>query len=202
MHHQKSLYPFINLPLLRIFMTKKVLQKIILLGDGAVGKTSLVRKFVHNEFSEDYLFTIGVNVSDKDLSIKTDKGEIQVKMMIWDILGQKDFHRTQSESFVGTAGALLIADITRKETLDNLEKYWIPQYEKVAGKVPMIIMANKTDLKSKAQFAEKDIIDFIARYNKDDGHTPIHFMTSAKTGKDVETAFKSLAISIAKSKGM
>lgn len=183
-------------------MAKQAVQKVILLGDGAVGKTSLVRKFVHNEFSENYIFTIGVNISDKELTIKTEKNEVQVKMLIWDILGQKDFHRTQAESFTGTAGALVVADVTRKDTLENLEKYWIPQYEKVAGKVPLVILANKTDLKDKMQISEKDIQDFVAKYKKATGITPSYYMTSAKTGKDVEIAFKTLATNIAKYKGM
>jgi small GTP-binding protein len=183
-------------------MTKRAVQKVILLGDGAVGKTSLVRKFVHNEFSENYIFTIGVNISDKEMLVKTDKDDVEVKMLIWDILGQKDFHRTQSESFIGTVGALLVADITRKETLDNLEKYWIPQYEKVAGKVPIVILANKSDLKDKAQFSEKELKEFVEKYKKATGITPSYYMTSAKTGKDVEIAFNGLATRIAKYKGM
>ena len=178
-------------------MVKEVMKKVILLGDGAVGKTSLIRRYVDDQYSDDYIFTIGTKVTKKELTVKSGDEDVMVNMVIWDILGQTDFHRTQSEAFKGASGALLVADITRKETLDSLEKYWIPQFEKEAGKVPIIFLANKSDLKNEAKFTDADLAN-TAKKHKGSEEIAKCFLTSAKNGLNVEKAFESLAMSMIK----
>ena len=95
-------------------------KNIILLGDGAVGKTSLVRRFVTDQFSDKYITTIGSKVTKKEIYLDTGDDRTHMVLLVWDILGQKGYRFTQALSFGGIEGALLIADVTRKETLGSL----------------------------------------------------------------------------------
>ena len=169
-------------------MVKELNKKVILLGNGAVGKTSLIRKFVDDQFDDDYIFTIGTKVTKKEVTV----GNTLVNLMIWDILGQTDFHRTQAEAFKGASGVFLVADITRTETLKSLVDYWIPEFRKAAGKVPIVFLANKSDLTDQYKFTEEEFKAFAEKCVGAD-EKPIYYMVSAKTGVNVEDAFKSLA---------
>jgi hypothetical protein len=113
-------------------------------------------------------------------------------LMVWDIIGQKGYRYTQSLSFRGMNGALLVADLTRKETLDSLQGYWIPLLIRIAGPVPMIFLGNKADLKNEAQFGLKDI-QGAASACEAFGSTMESYLTSAKTGDNVEEVFKHIA---------
>lgn len=172
-------------------LMKEYIKKVILLGDGAVGKTSLIRRFVEDEFDDDYIFTIGTKVTKKEVTVQKDGQDVLVTMMIWDILGQTDFHRTQAEAFSGATGALLVCDLTRKETLDSLGKYWIPQFEKAVGKVPRVILGNKADLRKKKMPAE-EFTSGIQRMSMGS----LCLETSAKTGQNVAEAFEAIAMQL------
>ncbi len=163
----------------------EVKRKIVLLGDAAVGKTSLVRRFVYNVFDDRYIMTIGTKVSKKIIKMKWDDLDIDLKLMIWDVLGQQGFTRVQEAAFKGSDGALLVCDLTRKDTLYNISRYWLPVLERVAG-VPAVLLANKSDLEG-WEFTE----DELNRYSQSLG-VP-YLLTSAKTGKNVEEAFHHLA---------
>ena len=167
-------------------------RNIVLIGDASVGKTSLVRRYVVDEFSDKYITTIGVKVTKKELDIGPDYDQTHMVLMIWDIIGQKGYKHTQSLSFKGVNGALLVADLTRKETLDSLLGYWIPLVIKVVGPVPLIFLGNKADLKDEAQFG-LDEIKAVAQQSESFGSTNECFLTSAKTGKNVEDAFLCMA---------
>jgi len=103
-----------------------VKRKILLLGDGAVGKTSLIRRFVVDKFSDDYITTIGTKVTKKDLRLESPGKATDMTFMIWDVLGQKGYRGIQESSFQGAKGALLVYDVTRPETAESLHEYWIP----------------------------------------------------------------------------
>jgi small GTP-binding protein len=164
----------------------EVKKKIILLGDGAVGKTSLIRKFVVDRFDDNYLQTVGFKITQKEIQLKTD-GEVHfLKMNIWDILGQKGYIQLHKSSLPGTAGVILVADITRKDTLKSIDKYWIPNVFNMIGSVPVLILANKMDLTDKAEFDEEDLRRFARKYD-----APF-FLTSAKTGENVKNAFATI----------
>jgi small GTP-binding protein len=155
-------------------------KKMVLLGDGAVGKTSLIRKFVTDKYDDDYIVTIGTKVTKKDLVV----GGKELTLMIWDVLGQQGYTTTQSMSFSGSTGAMLVADITRSETLDSLTNYWIPTLTEVTGPIPLIFLANKADLKDQYQFDEAGLEALAKSYGAS------HLLTSAKSGMNVEKAFK------------
>ena len=92
-------------------MAGKLIKKVCLLGDSSVGKTSLVRKYVYDTFDDSYIATIGTKTVKKQLSVSHFGKDIDLTLMIWDILGQKEYRKVQSMSFQGTSGALVVCDI-------------------------------------------------------------------------------------------
>ena len=174
-------------------MGDEIIKKnIILLGDGAVGKTSLVRRFVIDQFDDKYLTTIGTKITKKDVYLKSGDGTTHMVLLVWDILGQKGYRYTQALSFGGIEGAIFVCDITRKATLESLREYWLPSLVGVTGPVPMIFVANKGDLADSAEFGEKDLKKLVAE-NVELGAEEKCYITSAKTGKNVDAAFQHLA---------
>src|SRR5436309_15360251 len=96
-----------------------VKRKILLLGDGAVGKTSLIRRFVVDKFSDDYITTIGTEVTKKDLRIESPSKATDMTFMICYGLGQKGYRGTEESSFVGAKGVVLVYDVTHPETAER-----------------------------------------------------------------------------------
>ena len=169
--------------------TKRIKSKICLVGDKSVGKTSLVRRYVMNMFDEQYITTIGTRVSKKEVQVSLPAQDLhlQVDMMIWDIMGEKGFRELLKDAyFYGANGILAVADFTRRRTLDDLDD-WIDGVEPLIGKVPVLIVVNKADLTSSAQFVELDVAQFAKAYGSD------FLLTSSKTGGQVESAFARLA---------
>ena len=164
----------------------------MLIGDASVGKTSLVRRFVTDDFSDKYITTIGLKVTKKEVDICPEDDRTNMVLMIWDIIGQKGYKHTQSLSFKGVNGALLVTDLTRKDTLDSLLDYWIPLILKAVGPVPLIFIGNKADLKDEAQFGIAEI-ESLAQKSEGFGSTNKCFLTSAKTGENVEEIFIRMA---------
>lgn len=162
---------------------KDIMKKMLIVGDAAVGKTSLVRRFVYERFDDKYLTTIGTKTSAKSLQFNQGKDLINLKLQIWDILGQKGYTKLHNSSFKGTNGVFLVADVTRKETLASLITYWIPKVQYLVGKVPMVILANKSDLIKEAEFTKKDLNNIASKFNSS------YYLTSAKNGSNVDSAF-------------
>lgn len=173
---------------------KEIKKKIILLGDAAVGKTSLIRKFVLDKFDDKYLVTVGFKITTKDLQIAYDRRTHYLKFHIWDILGQKGYIELHKSSLPGTAGVIFVADVTRKSTLESIDNYWIPNVQNIIGKIPFIFLANKSDLVENAEFNEKDLKAFASRYEVPS------YLTSAKSGENVNRAFNVLGKRILKFK--
>ncbi len=167
--------------------TKKLLKKICLLGDPAVGKTSLIRRFVYDIFEDKYLSTIGAKITKKPLTLTFEKSILSITLMIWDIAGQDDFKNVQPTYYKGAEGALIVCDITRKETLTHL-LYWQKSLFEVVGKMPVLFICNKCDLVIQNVIEENDLKDISSSY----------MFTSAKTGHNVNLAFSMLTKSILK----
>ena len=168
-----------------------VKKKVVLLGDSAVGKTSLIRRYVIDEFHDHYIETIGTKISRKDIELRLEEREYSLNLQIWDVLGQKAYSSVQSKAFVGMNGALLVCDITRKETLDSLREYWLPTLTKVVQDPKLVFMVNKVDLLVDAQFTEDDVRQVASEFTVRDIQNC--YMTSAKTGENVEEAFVAVA---------
>lgn len=172
-------------------------KKIVLLGNSAVGKTSLIRRFVFDQFEDSYIATIGSKVTRKEVKIRYRNEPLKLKFMIWDIIGRGGYTSLHARTFIGVKGAIIVSDLTRKETLNSLEQYWIPFLFKIVGHVPLVFACNKCDLKNDVQFEPKDLGDIAIRYNgKLDRYLPmgyeLSYSTSAKDGDNVEKAFETL----------
>jgi len=158
-------------------------RKILLLGDASVGKTSLIRRFVVDKFSDDYITTIGTKVTKKDLRLEQSNRTVDLSMIIWDVLGQKGYKGIQESAFRGARGVILVFDLTRPETRASFEEYWVPRVRSVAGTIPMIVVGNKVDLVENREDAEKTVGE-LGKH-----HVSPAFVSSAKTGENVEAAF-------------
>lgn len=162
---------------------KDITKKMCVIGEGGVGKTSLIRRYVIDKFDDKYLATIGTKTSRKSMKIKDDDTNANLTLIIWDILGQRNFTRVNKTAYTGANGAFIVLDLSRRRTLYSFES-WLLSLHTVAGDIPVIILANKSDLK--AEFGENEIETLVKDYG-----FPYH-LTSAKTGENVNEAFYSL----------
>ncbi|MFX1572520.1 MAG: Rab family GTPase [Promethearchaeota archaeon] len=160
--------------------------KTVVLGPAAVGKSSLIRRFVENKFSKDYRFTIGVDFMSKEVEYKS--GKI-AKLTIWDIGGQERFKFLRRSFYEGTNGALLIFDLSRASTFPKMKEWLIDMRSTISGKIPLVIIGNKADLIPEIGEVIKQ--NEPQEYANKEGS--VYIQTSAKTGDNVEKAFLELA---------
>ena len=171
--------------------------KVLLLGDGAVGKTSLIRRFVVDQFSDDYITTIGTKVTKKDLTVGRPPNDVEVIMQIWDVLGQKGYGGVQETAVKGAQGVLFVFDLTREDSRRSMEEYWMPMVWRLVGKIPMVVVGNKVDLLEDERVAAHEYVYYL--HEKYDAPA---VMTSAKTGEAVETTFRTLGESMVEAAGI
>ncbi len=158
--------------------------KLIVTGDFKVGKTSLIRRFVENNFKEDYISTIGVEISKK--SIIMDENT-KLNFVLWDIGGQIGQIRPYRQRFYdGANAAFIVVDRTR-DHLDSIKTWFKDIKESVPRNIPIVIVGNKSDLNKNIVITEEQI-KVIAK------QLDLHFIvTSAKTGENVNEAFLYIA---------
>ena len=161
---------------------KTIQKKVCLVGDFAVGKTSLVRQYVEGRFDDRYLVTIGVKLTRKTLR----RAGHVLNMILWDIAGQQDAGVAREDYLRGLAGAFIVCDLTRRETIESLDAY-IQQIQAINTEAKIVLLANKYDLEEERQVS-KDGLD---GYGSTNGFKV--FETSAKDGFQVEAAFEALA---------
>jgi len=162
--------------------------KICLIGDVGVGKTSLIRRYVLDLFDDKYIATIGTKVTKKEIEVKDPRtGDPQrVVLLIWDIMGQPSFREVLREAyFYGVQGALAVCDVTCKESLGELH-YWIKAMTSTTGKVPIVFLGNKCDLRDETRIPFQDIEVFAKK------NDAVAMLTSAKTGYNVEQVFSTI----------
>ena len=161
--------------------------KIILIGPPAVGKTSLLNRFVHNEFDLSYKLTIGVDFLTKTLEYEPSN---KAKLQIWDIGAQERFKFLHRSYYDGAFGALVVFDLSRQQTFSGM-KTWISEMHSIlADDIPIVIIGNKSDLISDiGQVVDKNEVKEYSENQKS-----IYIETSAKTGENVEKAFKELTL--------
>lgn len=160
--------------------------KIVLFGDGSVGKTSLIRRFVLDLFSDDYLMTIGTKVMKKELTVPEGGELVPMVMTVWDVLGQKGYAGVQESAVKGAQSVLMVYDVTRDETWKSLEEYWIPIVWRLVGKIPIVFAGNKLDLAADKSYAQ-DVLSYLQQKYEASG-----FLSSAKSGENVERMFLEL----------
>ncbi len=167
--------------------TTIIRKKICLLGDFAVGKTSLVRRYVHGIFDEKYLTTIGVTLSQKSIL----RAGYELRLIVWDLAGGEDFSRSETLYLRGAAGALILCDLSRADSLPLLRHYAYQLWES-SPEAAIILIGNKSDLLHYRQASanQAELARIAADLNLD------YLLTSAKTGENVDLAFQSLADAI------
>ena len=139
-------------------MTKKRQFKISLLGEGGVGKTSLKNRVITGKFSDLYLTTLGVDFGVHSLVVD----DLDVQLAIWDIAGQKNFSTIREGYFEGSKGGLIVFDVTRPETLTKIKDNWIiPFFNKLQGKMPLLIVTNKINLSNERNISVNQIVDYL-----------------------------------------
>lgn len=166
--------------------SKKWALKLTILGDPAVGKTSLIDKYITGTFKTNYQPTLGVNILIKDIKIEEENSII--RLLLWDLAGQAKYELTRNMFFQGSAGSLLVYDLTRSSTFESISSKWLEDFKKYAKPDGVyILIGNKLDLKDLIQVSsgegkklsqEIKAVDFIE--------------TSAKDGENVEDAFRKL----------
>ncbi len=165
---------------------RDILKKVVLLGDGGVGKTSLITRYVVDKFDSKYIATIGTKVSRKDIQIVRPNLIINLRMMIWDILGQKEYSKIRSASLSGAQGLILVGDLSRPETIRSLESFWMKEVDLAVGKIPTVLVGNKKDLA-----ASNSMVGSVLESMGERLEMPM-LITSAKTGDNVEAIFSTL----------
>lgn len=165
-------------------------KKICLVGDFGVGKTSLIRQFVDRQFSDQYLSTVGVKISRKKVDLLATELEenTSVQLLIWDLEGHTKFKAIAPTYLQGASGAIVVADVTRQETIDNLSER-LELFLSVNPKGVAILALNKSDL------VDAEIItQLLAQLNnQEDERVIAMYHTSAKTGENVDEMFHKLA---------
>lgn len=157
-------------------------SKICIVGDFAVGKTSVVERFVNNHFSAKYLTTVGVKIDTKEVSLE-EQG-VSIKLIVWDVAGAEEFGAREFAYLRGASGIVYVVDGTRSPTLESA-KNLKQQIEEQYGPHPAVLLLNKSDLAGTWQVKD-DVVGSLAEdFDR-------IYRTSAKTGDAVETALITL----------
>ena len=166
--------------------------KIVLLGDGGVGKTSIRRRFMGQGFKSTYMETVGSDFSAKSITIEHHLNVISINFQIWDLAGQPKFQNIRQLFYAGAQGVIFVFDLTRFDSLENI-KIWVGEVLKNGiSKIPVLLIGNKIDLKDEGipicdQQDDLKIADFI--YSKLNVN---NIRTSAKTGYNIDQDFELL----------
>lgn len=168
-------------------------KKICLVGDFGVGKTSLIRRFVERQFSDQYLSTVGVKISRKTLELEILELEkkLSLQLLIWDLEGHTKFKGIAPTYLQGSSGAIVVADVSRIETLERIPEH-IQLFTSVNPKSSAIVALNKSDLIDEEKLQK--LVQLI--HNQELKQVIGLYTTSAKTGLFVDEIFQKLAYKI------
>jgi small GTP-binding protein len=185
---------------MNIFEVKDDLYKICLIGDGGVGKTAIVERFLGNGFASTYNLTIGTNICTHTVDVDGKR----IKFQIWDLAGQQRFEFVRSTFYRGSHGIVMVFDVTNPNSLTNLHEWKNEILKNMNGKhqnLPIVLLGNKSDLQHKLVIEQDAISNF-----KDELQMEFHaestaFMyTSALSGMNIEESFEVLGLLLLKKK--
>ena len=157
--------------------------KICIAGAESVGKTSTVNRWAHGWFRHDYKSTVGVQHYSRTIEMGQGENKATIKLIIWDMAGQEVFKELRKSFYDGASGLVLMCDITRKRTFNQLPRWLSEATENIGGEVPVVVVANKGD-KKPHRVEEKDISKFAESLKAP------HIITSALTGSNVTDLFE------------
>src|SRR5207249_2287461 len=158
---------------------KHLKAKVCLVGDVAVGKTSLIKRFVQDQFDDRYIARLEERRAGNSLDVVWKGAPATLDMMVWDIMGEKGFRALLRDAyFEGSHGVIAVCDLTRKDTFYDLNN-WVQMIRKQVGNVPIVFLGNKMDLLERRVVSEEEL----ARMGTI--HSAAHFLASAKTGHGV-----------------
>ena len=164
--------------------------KIVLLGDGTVGKTTIRLRYLGYGFQANYLQTIGADFALKDISIN-DK---VIKAQIWDLAGQVSFDKIRLNYLLGCHSAFIVFDVANPDSYQSV-LIWYEELSKLSEKIPIVLIGNKIDLRNenKDTLSEIEGIKMAERLGRRNGNMPVFYIeTSAKTGENITKAFNLL----------
>jgi len=160
-------------------MSYSYLFKYIIIGDSGCGKSCLLSQFIDKKFESSHDITIGVEFGSK--LIKVD-GE-QIKLQIWDTAGQEAFRSITRSYYKGAIGAIIVFDITRRYTFDNIKK-WLIECEQYSGTyINILLVGNKSDLVARQEVGSEEALEFAKKNSIE------YIETSARTGLNVDNIF-------------
>jgi len=158
--------------------------KITVIGDGFVGKTTLIKKFTHGSFQKEYIKTVGAQFSKFEEEIEGD----QCELVFWDIAGQDEFHFLRPSFYKASVASIIVFSVEEsnfgKESFKNSAQ-WLKEIKKFCGDIPIALIGNKADLVDENKSSDGKILKFVKKNNLKG-----FFRTSAKTGQNVEDAFR------------
>jgi small GTP-binding protein len=167
-------------------------KKVCLIGDFGVGKTSLIRQYIDRQFSDQYLSTIGVKISQKNIDLtKLNCPEQKLQLLIWDIEGQTKFQDISRNYLEGAQGAIIVADLNRQDTIDH-----IPAHIKLMTSVNpkgliLMVAINKIDLAEETNLEGSQLFNFSQSYSQVDTTNAL----SSQTGKNSDEIHETLVFS-------
>lgn len=168
----------------------KLVFKVVIVGDPAVGKTSIRRKYLGETTLKEYIYTIGADFATKRVKLSED---LIVQYQIFDLAGQQKFDKVRSSFYAGAQAAILVYDITNKETLTNLPKWVMEAKRNSNGSLDtFVVVGNKLDLKDNKQTDDVSLNKFLKELSKEMNHEILHIYTSALTGENIEHLFRNI----------
>ena len=162
-------------------MSAEFRYKIVMLGDGAVGKTAMTTRFTQDFFEADYKRTIGADFAVKRLEIPDI--DAKVTLQCWDLAGQPRFEFVRQGFYRGARGGLLLFDVTRRRTFLNVDNWKEETFKNVGREIPLVVVANKVDLAESRAVTTKEGEDYAKEKNF------LYVESSALTGVNVEQAY-------------
>ena len=167
--------------------TKKKLKiKVTVIGDGSVGKTSLIQKFTQGTFQTDYIKTIGAQLTN----YKAEIDGYKIELIFWDIAGQDDFHFLRPSFYRASRAAIIVYSLEENDlgrrSFEHINK-WYQDVNQFCGEIPIVLFANKVDLINEESLDKTKIENLIKKHNLIG-----YYITSAKTGQGLDEAFNDL----------
>ena len=168
----------------------EMIFKLAILGNSAVGKTSLINQYIHKKFEQDYHPSLGVNIVIKEMIVE--EKNAFVKMILWDIAGQEKYDLSRKAFYQGCVGALFVYDVTRPVTFKDVKSKWLKDLKEFGNKnAAYLLIGNKNELTEEKIVSTEDGEKLAKKMKASE-----FIETSAKHGGNVEKAFKTLVLSV------